>query len=192
MMPSGLLYRSARALNTASKCSSTRSSLPSALGSIRSFTISRPLLKNHDLPGHNDENQGTMARTDKQVQIEHPKEENYPSSKPFQGSGGKHLLRTLAGFSLEGRVAIITGGARGLGLVMAQALVISGADVALVDLNSILSITFGNLTHDTDKYAYRGGMSESSRQHSPALYRRKSGCRTVRNLPSPLAYLLSD
>lgn len=31
---------------------------------------------------------------------------------------------------------MITGGARGLGLVMSQALVISGCDVAIVDLNS--------------------------------------------------------
>ena len=33
-------------------------------------------------------------------------------------------------------MGIVTGGARGLGLVMSQALVISGADVAIVDLNS--------------------------------------------------------
>jgi D-arabinitol 2-dehydrogenase len=36
---------------------------------------------------------------------------------------------------MEGRVAVVTGGARGLGLVMAQALVTSGADVAIVDMN---------------------------------------------------------
>ena len=33
---------------------------------------------------------------------------------------------------------MVTGGAGGLGLVMAQALTTSGADVALVDLNGIL------------------------------------------------------
>ena len=32
----------------------------------------------------------------------------------------------------------MTGGARGLGLVMSQALVVSGSDVAIVDLNSKL------------------------------------------------------
>ena len=32
-------------------------------------------------------------------------------------------------------MAVVTGGARGLGLVMSQACVISGADVAIVDLN---------------------------------------------------------
>lgn len=45
------------------------------------------------------------------------------------------MKRTLDTFSLEGRVAVVTGGARGLGLVMGQALVASGADLAIVDLN---------------------------------------------------------
>jgi NAD(P)-dependent dehydrogenase (short-subunit alcohol dehydrogenase family) len=47
-----------------------------------------------------------------------------------------HFKRILAGFSLEGRTAVVTGGARGLGLVMVQSLTESGADVAIVDLNS--------------------------------------------------------
>lgn len=38
-------------------------------------------------------------------------------------------------FSLEGRVVIITGGARGLGLVMGQGVIHAGADLAIVDLN---------------------------------------------------------
>ncbi|KAF2454147.1 hypothetical protein BDY21DRAFT_354216 [Lineolata rhizophorae] len=46
-----------------------------------------------------------------------------------------HFKRTLDSFSLEGHVGLVTGGARGLGLVMAQSLVVSGADVAIVDLN---------------------------------------------------------
>jgi NAD(P)-dependent dehydrogenase (short-subunit alcohol dehydrogenase family) len=45
-------------------------------------------------------------------------------------------LRTLASFSLEDKVGVVTGGARGLGLVMSQAMVVSGADVAIVDMNS--------------------------------------------------------
>jgi NAD(P)-dependent dehydrogenase (short-subunit alcohol dehydrogenase family) len=37
---------------------------------------------------------------------------------------------------MEGKVSVITGGAQGLGLVMAQALATSGADgIALVDMN---------------------------------------------------------
>lgn len=47
-----------------------------------------------------------------------------------------HFKRTLASFSLEKRVAVVTGGARGLGLVMSQACMLSGADVAIVDLSS--------------------------------------------------------
>jgi D-arabinitol 2-dehydrogenase len=49
---------------------------------------------------------------------------------------GVHLKRTLASFSLEGRTAVVTGGARGLGLVMGHALINSGADLAIVDMNS--------------------------------------------------------
>jgi len=45
------------------------------------------------------------------------------------------MKRTLPSFSLEGKVAVVTGGARGLGLVMGQALIHSGADLAIVDLN---------------------------------------------------------
>lgn len=77
---------------------------------------------------------------------------------PVQGRGGFHFRRTLATFSLEGtqsripdrgvptndvsgRSGVVTGGARGLGLVMSQALVISGADVAIVDLNSTQNLT---------------------------------------------------
>lgn len=45
---------------------------------------------------------------------------------------------TLPSFSLAGKTAVITGGARGLGLAMSKALVMSGADLAIVDLNSKL------------------------------------------------------
>lgn len=82
--------------------------------------------------------EGSFSRTDNTVSIVHPEEHEMPRSAPVQGRGGLHFKRTLASFSLEGRVGVVTGGARGLGLVMSQALVISGADVAIVDLNSKL------------------------------------------------------
>lgn len=81
---------------------------------------------------------GKYARTDPSVTVQYPEEGELPSSK-IQGRGGQKNMRTLPSFSLEGKVAVVTGGARGLGLVMAQALVISGADVALVDLNGWFS-----------------------------------------------------
>lgn len=87
-------------------------------------------------PGEFGDHEGQYARTDESVRVEYPEEEDLPRSAPIQGRGGRHMLRTLASFSLDGRVGVVTGGARGLGLVMAQAFVLSGADVALVDMNS--------------------------------------------------------
>lgn len=84
------------------------------------------------------EHEGRFARTDESFTFEHPDEPNMPSSAPVQGRGHFHFRRTLASFSLEEKVGLVTGGARGLGLVMSQALHLSGADVAIVDLNSTL------------------------------------------------------
>ena len=81
--------------------------------------------------------EGQHSRTDKNIRVEYPEEEDLPRQMPVQGRGGMHLKRTLASFSLEDRVGVVTGGARGLGLVMSQALVLSGADVAIVDLNGM-------------------------------------------------------
>ena len=86
-------------------------------------------------PGESGEHEGQYARTDDSVRVEYPEEDDLPPSQPVQGRGGVHFKRTLASFSLEGRVGVVTGGARGLGLVMAQALVSSGANVAIVDMN---------------------------------------------------------
>lgn len=83
------------------------------------------------------EQEGSFARTDESLQIEYPDDANMPRSPVVQGRGGMHFKRTLAQFSLENKVSLVTGGARGLGLVMAQALVASGSDIAIVDLNSM-------------------------------------------------------
>ncbi|OKL61030.1 hypothetical protein UA08_03836 [Talaromyces atroroseus] len=79
--------------------------------------------------------EGAFARTDDRLVIEHPADEEMPRSPVVQGRGGMHFKRTLASFSLENKVSVVTGGARGLGLVMGQALVASGSDLAIVDLN---------------------------------------------------------
>lgn len=95
-------------------------------------------------PGESGDQEGQFARTNPDIQVDYPAESQFPKSAPVQGRGGEHSLRTLATFSLAGKVAVVTGGARGLGLVMTQALVISGADVAIVDLNSRLFVAFGS------------------------------------------------
>lgn len=117
---------------------------------IRRIRITPPLRRSEDevkdkhdeystagKPGAFD-HEGQFSRTDKRIRVEYPEEEDLPSSQPVQGRGGFHFKRTLSTFSLEERVGVVTGGARGLGLVMSQALVISGANVAIVDLNSML------------------------------------------------------
>ncbi|MCJ1253830.1 hypothetical protein MMC24_001644 [Lignoscripta atroalba] len=105
---------------------------------IRPLTSSTKLYKEDKRSGatvSGKDHEGTFARTDKAVRVDYPEEHDLPASVPVQGRGGLHFKRTLASFSLEGRVGVVTGGARGLGLVMSQALVVSGADVAIVDLN---------------------------------------------------------
>ncbi|KAI4855634.1 NAD(P)-binding protein [Aureobasidium sp. EXF-8846] len=95
-----------------------------------------PFMREQDkpIPEEKGEHVGSFSRTDNSIEIPFD-EKTVPSQEPVQGRGGFHFQRTLASFTLEGKTAIVTGGARGLGLVMAQALVVSGADVALVDLN---------------------------------------------------------
>jgi hypothetical protein len=120
-----------------------------APGSIRllSFTVVRskeedpnkdPILAATDLAekGASGDHEGEFARTDDSVQIEYPPDSQYPAQPVVQGRGGMHFKRTLAQFSLENKVSIVTGGARGLGLVMGQGLIASGSDLAIVDLNS--------------------------------------------------------
>lgn len=79
---------------------------------------------------------GQYSRTDPEVTVEYPEDHELPSSQPVRGHGGGIGKPTLASFSLEGRVGVVTGGARGLGLVMGQGMVYSGSDLAIVDLNS--------------------------------------------------------
>ncbi|KAG9244025.1 hypothetical protein BJ878DRAFT_542684 [Calycina marina] len=115
--------------------SPTSSTATRSLPSLSSRAIhSTCILRDKVDEDHDQLKEGQFARTDPNVEREH-NEEDLPSSSPAQGRGGLHFKRTLASFSLEGRVGVVTGGARGLGLVMSQALVISGADVAIVDMN---------------------------------------------------------
>ncbi|KAK7708949.1 hypothetical protein SLS64_006429 [Diaporthe eres] len=95
----------------------------------------RPQASNRDKsePSH----AGTFARTDDSITVEYPEDHELPSSGPVVGAGraGLQIYPTLATFSLQGNVGVVTGGARGLGLVMGQGMVVSGADLAIVDMN---------------------------------------------------------
>ena len=107
----------------------------------RSFSTSAMKSDKFELPSRKNSNgksefDGTLARTDSAIKVEHPSESNLPTSEPVKERGAVHHKRTLSSFSLEGKVGVVTGGARGLGLMMSQALIISGADLAIVDLDS--------------------------------------------------------
>lgn len=100
--------------------------------------ILRPSLARslHNTPPGRDGKPGSYSRTDSDVVVEYPEEHELPSSKPVHGTGGQYVKPTLASFSLNGNVGLVTGGARGLGLVIGQGMVYSGSDLALVDMNS--------------------------------------------------------
>lgn len=141
MSPAGTLTRSAKAMTGRTTVfRPVVASTYKPTKSIRPLTSSTKLYKEDKRSPYVDPNdtthEGQFSRTDNKVSIEYPEEHELPRSAPVQGRGAIHFKRTLPSFSLEGRSCVVTGGARGLGLVMSQACVISGADVALVDLNS--------------------------------------------------------
>ncbi len=148
MMKQGLLRLGSQALKCSRPTSSTVSPLRSAVSRASRSVSSTPCLldaadddkyHHHSTaaePGTGGDHEGSASRTDNQISFEYPDEGEFPRSQVVQGRGGFHMRRTLPSFSLEGKVAVITGGARGLGLVMGQALIHSGADLAIVDLNS--------------------------------------------------------
>lgn len=166
MFRSQLLKQTARAAKASSRAAVPRT-LP-ALTLQRSIHITARLREKKD----DGPFEGSFARTDSSVQVEYPEEHDLPASSPVQGRGGLHFKRTLASFSLEGKVGVVTGGARGLGLVMSQAMVISGADVAIVDLNSMFhpwEYTGGIVLRQ-----HRGGSREASKRACSFLQERKS------------------
>ncbi|TVY48567.1 D-arabinitol 2-dehydrogenase [ribulose-forming] [Lachnellula occidentalis] len=131
MFRSQLIRQAARAVRASQSTVATRTTPSLPLSLNRSIHATSSLRRDEK---KEEDHEGKFARTDSSVQVEYDEQE-LPSSTPVQGRGGLHFKRTLASFSLEGRVGVVTGGARGLGLVMSQAMVISGADVAIVDLN---------------------------------------------------------
>jgi D-arabinitol 2-dehydrogenase len=65
---------------------------------------------------------GSYARTNGAITVEFPESGEMPSSRLVSGTdrAGASVFPTLATFSLQGKVGVVTGGARGLGLVMGQ------------------------------------------------------------------------
>ncbi|RYP42737.1 hypothetical protein DL768_010275 [Monosporascus sp. mg162] len=114
------------AARAVTRAAAPRSSTPALLHTTRPLAV--PPKAGAPTPGG-------FARTDESITVEYPQEGELPPSVPVQGRGGQHMKRTLASFSLEGKVGVVTGGARGLGLVMGQGMVIGGANLAIVDLN---------------------------------------------------------
>lgn len=100
---------------------------------LRSSVVAASRSLHNNPPRH--DKPGSYSRTDPDVEVEYPAEHELPSSKPVPGTGGQYVKPTLASFSLDGNVGVVTGGARGLGLVIGQGMVHSGADLALVDMN---------------------------------------------------------
>ncbi|KAI1662440.1 NAD(P)-binding protein [Daldinia decipiens] len=134
MLSRNLLRASARAVGASARAAAPRSTLPAGAAYIHNNNNPLNNADNKDKKGSTP-TPGAFARTDDSITVEYPEEDALPSSTPVQGRGGFHMKRTLASFSLEGKVGVVTGGARGLGLVMGQGMVISGANLAIVDMN---------------------------------------------------------
>lgn len=106
---------------------------------VRTFTASQAIRNRSPLDG-SDINfvhpTGENARTDDTISIRYPGHgfDSLKEDGPLH-DGGRHFTRTLASFSLEGKVCVVTGAARGLGYTMTQAFIESGAEVAIIDLN---------------------------------------------------------
>lgn len=166
--------------------------LTSIPNTFKSTNITRPItttrkLYKEDKRTPNAEHEGTFARTDRDVRVEYPEEHELPRSAPVQGRGGMHFKRTLASFSLDGNVGVVTGGARGLGLVMSQALVLSGADVAIVDLNS----TNSHLEQRVRANYCRGRRRTPGQGADEPLPRREPWLRAVRPITAMIPTLLT-
>ncbi|WVN85660.1 uncharacterized protein L203_100809 [Cryptococcus depauperatus CBS 7841] len=78
-----------------------------------------------------------VAAIDESLTFEHPKRwtDKHPGHDMQVGDFGRHTKRTLASFSMDGKVCLVTGAARGLGNMMARTFVESGANaIVLLDL----------------------------------------------------------
>lgn len=82
-----------------------------------------------------DEKDEGISYIDENISIEYPESDELPRTPIVQGRGERHFKRTLAQFSLEESVTVVTGGASGIGLAISQGIMASGSHVAIVDMN---------------------------------------------------------
>lgn len=105
---------------------------------LRSFSCNRLVRNGSPLDGSDinfaHPTGGEFAKTDDSITIRYPGH-GFAKEESPDHDGGRHFQRTLASFSLEGKVCVVTGAARGLGYTMTQAFMESGAEVAIIDLN---------------------------------------------------------
>ncbi|EAL22045.1 hypothetical protein CNBC1830 [Cryptococcus deneoformans B-3501A] len=107
---------------------------------LRAFTRSALVSNNKKDDGyeeHRVEIEPKIAAVDESFTFEHPEKwvDKHPGHDMQRGDFGRHTKRTLASFSMDGKVCLVTGAARGLGNMMARTFVESGANaIVLVDL----------------------------------------------------------
>lgn len=119
-------------------CGSAR---PSNTLAHTSASSSRALSKTHNFGKAKKIKTPPFASTDDDVVVPYPEDSSrHPRDdvghNTTGGRVGRHTQRTLASFSMEGKVCVVTGAARGIGNLIARTFVESGANhVAIVDLD---------------------------------------------------------
>ncbi|VBB73590.1 Putative D-arabinitol 2-dehydrogenase [ribulose-forming] [Podospora comata] len=120
---------------TTPKQTTPKQTSPTSSSPVRFFSSSprTPLRDEEGISGK----EGQYARTDHTIQVSYPgpASTQLPPTDNLVKGIGHGGVPTLPTFSLQGKVGVVTGGARGLGLVMGQGMVVSGASLAIVDLN---------------------------------------------------------
>lgn len=137
------VVRAARSIATISQVvrpAVTRSARPSTLP--RTFaSSSRSLSKGNNFGKAKPLDTAPFASTKDDVVVPYPEDSSrHPRDdvghNTTGGRVGRHTQRTLASFSMENKVCIVTGAARGIGNLIARTFVESGANhIAIVDLN---------------------------------------------------------